>query len=186
MPPANCSGVVTEDRAKTSSTQPTCGVEVRIVAAGFFLFLALFFSLNPKSVQLTSESGHFMMQRATRFWNNTLMNYGVKKRQPSNRTSGKLSTYHASQEIFHREHGRYGTIPELVSAGYLDKTWLCSQRQYYQLTARVLSEYEFELVAVATPNDYGWETNYFVDQSGVIRWADRKIPNRNSPALGSR
>ena len=142
----------------TSKDRPVCRVEVRVVASAFILILALF------------------------LW----ISYKGQYRQPSNRTSGKLRTYCQAQEIFHEKHWRYGTIEELVSAGYLDEIWLIPERQHYQFTVFMVSDWEFDLVAVAMPNDYGWERNYFVDQSGVIRWADRKIPNRNSPALGSK
>lgn len=166
-----------ENKGKSKSSR---SFFLRMILYTLVITMSVFLFRYPHSIVLTWESLKGMRVMGSEFVLQYFTTSCGSNRNPRNVVFRQLRRFSAAQESYREKHLRYGSIPELVSADLLDKTWLLPQYQRNKYSLFVYTEYEFELVAIAMPNDYGWERNYFVDQSGVTRWAVGEVPNRQS------
>ena len=156
---------------------------LRVILYILVITMSVFLFRYPHSIVLTWESLRSMRVMGSEFVLQYFTTSCGSNRNPRNVVFRQLRRFSAAQESYRERHLRYGSIPELVSANLLDKTWLLPQYQRYKYSLFFYTEFQFELVAIAMPNKYGWETNYFVDQSGVTRWAVGEVPNRQSSPI---
>lgn len=144
------------------------------------LVFSLFLLKHPPPSLVNWESLDDVRETGSELFLQCFVTCCGSNRHPRNVVLNELRYFVAAQEIYREKHLRYGSIPELVSEDLLDKSWLLPQHRSYKYSLFVYTEYEFEVVAIVMPNDYGCERNYFVDQSGVTRWAKGNVPNRQS------
>lgn len=83
----------------------------------------------------------------------------------------KLVTVGTAQSTFQRSYGRFGTLEELIQAGYLKSD--IAEKDGYKIKTRAVTKDEFE--AVAVPIEYGLtgRRSLYTNQTFVIRYSDR-------------
>jgi hypothetical protein len=71
------------------------------------------------------------------------------------------------ESIYHKQHGRYGSITDLSIVGLLEKEWTqVSERPYRFEIVVTEGGYEASVIPLAANSPY---ISYFLDESGTIK-----------------
>ncbi len=103
--------------------------------------------------------------------------WGIRARLHEERdaTAAKqtLAQIRVAQATFKKRNAKFGTMTELVSAGLLPPTVNDETQSAYQFIVSPRTDL-YEVVAIPKSRDDVYEyvgTSFYLDESGVIRWA---------------
>jgi hypothetical protein len=95
----------------------------------------------------------------------------LRSRQVANEAAAvaNLRSIHSAEEQFKASGTRYGDLRELITAGYLDDSFLRDKSGYTFSVTVLLTEYTATALPASTNTGrYG----YFIDPNGVVRYSE--------------
>lgn len=81
---------------------------------------------------------------------------------------------HSAEESYYAQHGRYGLMEDLVADELVAPEYASGPRSGYKFTIDGLSGRRFQVTAIPSEYPMSGSRSFYLDQSGVIRGADKR------------
>lgn len=91
-----------------------------------------------------------------------------------------LRTINSAQEMYHARLGRFGTVSDLTTAGYLDTSFDTGRSGYVFSDEAAPDRATWSITAIpANPGTTG-DRHFYIDSSGVIRFEEGVVADETS------